>query len=449
MKILQKNQHLPCEKQFSLEKGSYLYDKSPFLDDNGVIRMEGRTKYGEFIPFELRFPIILPRRHPITTKLLEHYHQKLGHANTETVVNELRQRFCIPYLRADLKRIAQMCVRCKLNKSKPVTPRMAPLPVQRFTPYKRPFSYTGVDYFGPVTVTVGRRSEKRWIALFTCLTTRAVHLEVAHSLSAQSCIMAIRRFIYRRGSPIEFFSDNGTNFKSASKEILRNIDVECGEIFTDATTRWNFIPPSAPHMGGAWERLVRSVKAALSELDDGKKLTDEILLTTIIEAEDLVNSRPLTYLPLDSGSETALTPNQFLRGMVTAVQEQPIGQIDDAEALRDNYKRSQRLADLLWKRWLSEYLPTLNQRTKWHAETEPLVEGDVVYVTDENQRKSWIRGIVMQVFKGKDGRIRQALVRTTRGLLKRPVTKLAVLEIQNRKSGHKAEPMPMLRGGAM
>lgn len=121
--------------------------------------------------------------------------------------------------------------------------------------------------------------------------------------------MAIKRFVCRRGSPIEFFSDNGTNFKGASKEVVQHIDVECRDTFSDATTRWNFIPPSAPHMGDAWERLVRSVKAALSALDDGRKLTDEILLTTLAEAEDIVNSRPLTYLPLDSEAEAALTPN--------------------------------------------------------------------------------------------------------------------------------------------
>ncbi|XP_058820314.1 uncharacterized protein LOC131682669 [Topomyia yanbarensis] len=447
--MLMKNQQLTHTDHYRLEKDSQLYDKSPFLDDSNVIRMEGRTKNAPFVPFELRCPIILPKGHRITTLLVEYFHQKMGHANTETVVNEMRQRFCIKHLRAELKRVVKLCVRCKIRKSSPVIPRMAPLPVQRITPYKRPFSFTGIDYFGPVLVTVGRRTEKRWIALFTCLTTRAVHLEVAHSLTTQACVMAIRRFTCRRGVPLEIFSDNGTNFKGASKEVVKRIYADCDETFTDATTRWNFNPPSAPHMGGAWERLVRSVKAALSELDDGRKLTDEILLTTLAEAEDLVNSRPLTYIPIELGAEAALTPNHFLRSSVAGDVTQSVRKSDQAQALRDSYKRSQYLADQIWKRWISEYLPTLNQRSKWHDESDPVEVGDIVYIVDENSRKGWVRGIVTTVFKSKDGRIRQALVRTTKGEMKRPVAKLAVLEVRERKSGVKAEPTPVLQGGAM
>ncbi|XP_058828018.1 uncharacterized protein LOC131687937 [Topomyia yanbarensis] len=449
VKILLKNQQLSRSDRHRLEKDSELYDKSPSLDDSNVIGMEERTTNAPFIPFKLRCPIVMTKGHRITTMLVEYFHQKMGHANIQTVVNEMRQRFCIKHLRAELKRVARQCVRFRIRKTNPVIPRMAPLPVQRITPYKRPFSYTGIDYFVPVLVTVGRRTEKRWIALFTCLTTRAVHLEVAHSLTTQACVMAIRRLACRQGTPLEFFSDNGTNFKGASKEIVKRISADCEEAFTDATTRWNFNPSSAPHMSGAWERLVRSVKAALSELDDGRKLTDELLLTVLAEAEDLVNSRPLTYLPVELGMEAALTPNHFLRSSVTGDITQSVAKSNQAEALRDSYKRSQHLADLISKRWILEYLPMLNQRTKWHDESDPIEIGDVGYVVDEHNRKTWIRGVVTTVYKSTDGRIRQAAVRTTKGEFKRPVAKLAVLEVRDRKSGFKAEPTPVLRGGAM
>ena len=148
-------------------------------------------------------------------------------------MNEARQRFYIPKIRAAVLRVIKDCVWCRINKCRPASPRMAPLPIQRLTPCLRPFSYVGVDYFGPVVVTVGRRSEKRWICLLTCLATRAIHMEVAHSLSGQSCVMAIRRFICRRGAPLEFFSDNGTNFQAASKELVqevRRIDLECADV---------------------------------------------------------------------------------------------------------------------------------------------------------------------------------------------------------------------------
>ncbi|XP_062703768.1 uncharacterized protein LOC134286204 [Aedes albopictus] len=351
VRILTKNRELPRSEWQRIEKSSSLYSDSPFLDEEGILRMEGRAAQGSFLPFELRFPVILPKRHPITRKLLEYYHQQATHANAETVVNEVRQRFRIPNLRAELKAVMKACIWCRAKKCAPKIPRMAPLPLARITPGWRPFSFTGVDYCGPVTVTVGRRSEKRWVCLFTCLTTRAVHLEVAHSLTTQACLMAIRRFVCRRGKPVEFYSDNGTNFQGASKEIVRKIEGDCDEAFTDARTRWNFNPPSAPHMGGVWERLVRSVKAALTVLQDGRRLTDEVLLTTLAEAEDLVNSRPLTYAGLSPEASEALTPNHFVKGPEVAVERVP--KTDEGEALRDLYKRSQALADRLWKRWVA------------------------------------------------------------------------------------------------
>ena len=106
---------------------------------------------------------------------------------------------------------------------------MAPLPAVRLTSCVRAFTFTGLDYFGPMLVTVRRRHEKRYGALFTCLTKRAVHLELAASLSADSAIMAIRRMISRRGQPRKIFSDNGTNFRGADaelKEALKELDVE-------------------------------------------------------------------------------------------------------------------------------------------------------------------------------------------------------------------------------
>ncbi|XP_062533330.1 uncharacterized protein LOC134202319 [Armigeres subalbatus] len=324
---------------------------------------------------------------------------------------------------------------------------MAPLPAARITPGMRPFSFAGVDYCGPINVTVGRRTEKRWICLFTCLTTRAVHLDVAHNLTTQACLMAIRRFICRRGKPIEFFSDNGTNFKGASKLMVQAIDGECEDVLTDSRTRWNFNPPSAPHMGGAWERLVRSVKAALTVFNDGRRLTDEMLLTTLAEAEDLINSRPLTYMGQSADAGEALTPNHFLKGVET-ISSRGAPHTDEAEALRDSFKRTQVLADLLWKRWIVEYLPSINQRSKWYTEVQPVERGDLVYIADESARKSWIRGLVIDVFPGADGRIRQALVRTSKGEFRRPVAKLAVLEVQASKSGA-VKPLPELRGGGM
>ncbi|XP_055529042.1 uncharacterized protein LOC129721026 [Wyeomyia smithii] len=351
---------------------------------------------------------------------------------------------------AVVKKVSSACMWCKVNRNRPRVPREAPLPVQRLTPSLRPFSFVGVDYMGPFEVTVGRRREKRWIALFTCLVTRAVHLEVVHGLTTQSCLMAINRFIGRRDWPIEFLSDNGTNFQGASKELaalIKDIEFDCADEYTNAKTKWTFNPPASPHMGGVWERLVRSVKEALKSLHDGRRLTDEILQTVIVEAEDMINSRPLAYTSQESEEAEALTPNHFLRGPPSKRQDVGIPPANPSEALRDAYKRSQQLAGEMWQRWIREYVPTLNQRTKWFGETKPLKAGDLVYIVEGNNRKCWVRGIVEEPIISRDGRIRQAWVRTRTKRYKRAVANLAVLELEVGNTEPKVTSGPGLRAG--
>ena len=356
--------------------------------------MRGRLEKNKSIPFDKRFPIILGRKHDITKKIIQHYHEKYGHANRETVFNELRQKFWIPNARAAIQEVAKECVWCKVNRCVPYVPAIAPLSVKRTAANMRPFSAVGVDYLGPVEVTVGRRKEKRWIAVFTCLAIRAVHLEVVHSLTTQSCLMAFRRFACKRGMPEKVFSDNATCFRGADAAMTKatkEINKECAKKMTSSTTAWSFIPPGTPHMGGAWERMVRSVKEALRALDDGRKINDEILCTSLAEAEDMINTRPLTYIPQESAEDEAITPNHFLRGTVTDADLQVDGTVNFAAALRDVYKRSQYLANKMWERWSKEYLPSLNRRPKWFEDGKPLEAGDLV---NGNNRKNWVRGRV-------------------------------------------------------
>uniref|UniRef100_A0A182NAH7 DUF5641 domain-containing protein n=1 Tax=Anopheles dirus TaxID=7168 RepID=A0A182NAH7_9DIPT len=167
--------------------------------------------------------------------------------------------------------------------------------------------------------------------------------------------MDIRRFVCRRGSPVEIFSDNGTNFQGAN----------CATIFTDSHTKWN--PHLRPLMGGVWERMVR-VKVGLQALNDGRKLNDEILTTVQLEAEICINSGPLTYMPQNSSEKETLTPNHFLIGSSAGKKDRMGPPLDPVEALRNTYKRSMQLAKRMWDRWFKEYLPTLNQRTKWEQQ---------------------------------------------------------------------------------
>ena len=255
------------KKQIS--KSSELYTKSPFIDEFGVLRVDGRIGKAD-IPQEQKTPIILPKSSYITTLIILHYHTKYYHINHETAVNEIRQKFSISKLRSVYKTIIRKCQWCKIKKAVPQVPQIAKLPRARLALYSAPFTYTGIDFFGPIMVTVGRHREKRYGCLFTCMTIRAVHLEIVHSLTTDSCILAIRNFMAHREIPREIFSDNGTNFVGAERELREALaEVDRNEFiktFTTTTTKWNFNPPASPHMGGAWERLVRSVKNVLYKI---------------------------------------------------------------------------------------------------------------------------------------------------------------------------------------
>ena len=284
-------------------------------------------------------------------------------------------------------------------------------------------------------VTVGRSQVKRWVVLFTCLTIRAVYLEVVHSLSTESCVMAVRRFIARRGSPAEFYTDNGTCFQGANKELEKErIEVRNNTLastFTSVTTRWRFIPPAAPHMGGVWERLVRSVKVALGSVATAPRTPDdEVLGTALLEAEALINARPLTYIPLESADQEAITPNHFLLGSSNGDKVAPFGPVDNPVVLRSGWRLAQSITQAFWTRWLKVYLPVITRQGKWFEEKPGIVVGDLVLVVSGSARDQWVRGLVEEVIHGRDGRVRQAFVRTASGVLRRPAVKLAVLDVR-------------------
>jgi len=213
---------------------------------------------------------------------------------------------------------------CKNHRAKPVLPEMGVLPKFRVQGFVRAFTHTGVDYFGPMEITVGRRREKRYGVLFTCMTTRAIHLALAASVTTDSCIIAIQRMTARRGFPSEMYLDNGTNFRGADKE-LRNSMKEINEETIKLTLglkgiNWHFNPPGASHMGGCLERLIQSVKTALSITLKERAPKEEILFTLMLEAESQVNSRPLTHVSVDPNDPESLTPNHFLIGASSPAQ---------------------------------------------------------------------------------------------------------------------------------
>ncbi|KXJ68243.1 hypothetical protein RP20_CCG004852 [Aedes albopictus] len=246
--------------------------------------------------------------------------------------------------------------------------------------------------------------------------------------------MAVRRFIARRGAPQRIFSDQGTNFHGARKELIQEIagiNGKLAETFTNSNTQWILNPPAAPHMGGSWERLVRSVKTGLAVLSTSRNPDEETFGTVVAEVEAIVNSRPLTHVPLDSEDDEALTPNHFVMLSSSGVVQPAKLPITSKVSLKTNWGHAQHLLDLFWSRWIREYLPNIRGRTKWFEDSPPIKPGDLVIVVEEGMRNSWARGKVVRIYPGKDGRVRVADVQINGKVLQRPVAKLAVIQVQS------------------
>lgn len=408
----------------SADKSHPLYRVSPLLDEKMILRVDGRLPPS--FPLDVRRPIILPPDHRITELYVASMHARFLHANHSTVLNELRQRVYVPGLRNLVKTTIKKCLTCRLKNATPCQQQMGPLPPARAMTGCRPFTYCGVDYFGPMDVVILRRHEKRWVALFTCLTTRAIHMEVAHSLDANSCLMCLRNMMARRNVlPVELWSDNGTNFHATNNELGRLAD-------RFPAMKWRFNPPGAPHMGGVWERMIRTVKTCLAAVIGSKALTDETLRCALAECEWVVNSHPLTDVSLEPEDDEALTPHHFLNGGTHGhVLVAPGAEDQKAIFLRKSWRIAQQIADHFWRRFAREVVPVLNLRTKWFSRGDPLQVGDQVLMAETGQRGFWKRGRVCEVITGRDGRqVRQVRVKTADGSAIRPAVRLAKLDLE-------------------
>ena len=418
----------PDTEGYSTETSSLL-PLTPFTDDEGVLRVGGRLRNAD-IANEAKHQVILPSKHFVTDLIIRECHEISAHSGCEYVLAELRQKYWILKGRKSGKRIINSCIVCRKLKARSRPPLMGDLPAKRFGFSKPPFTYTGLDFFGPLKIKQGRARLKRWGTIFTCMTIRAVHWEVTESLETDTFINTFRRFINRRGKPTVMLSDCGTNFKGADKELKENLkdlnQQKVGNFATSNCIEWRFNPPGSPHMGGAWERLIRSVKHALKVVMKDRIFTDFQLQTLFTEMENILNQRPLTKVSDDCNDFSALTPNHFLHAGVTNNDVE----FDEMPCTRKKWQQVQLASSHFWKRWLKEYLPTLTPRKKWRNQSTNLGIGDLVIVKDDDDMSSkrWNLGRIVKVNKGKDGVVRVATVKTAKGVYTRPAVKLFPLE---------------------
>ena len=414
-----------------VQRSSRLLNLSPELDDGGeLIRVGGRLRRSEDLAYTSLHPVVLDPAHPVTRLLIQDFDSRLRHPGPERVFAEIRRTYWILRGREAVRRFQKGCTECRCWKAKPTVPRMADLPLARLRLFKPVFHSTGIDCFGPFEVKVGRRIEKRWGIIFKCLTVRAVHLDVLTSIDTDSFLMALRRFIARRGTPAELYSDQGTNFKGGERELreaFAAMSADLKRLLAPQKIVFRFNPPAAPHFGGVWEREIRSVKTALYTTVGAQPLQEEVFRTVLIEVEGILNSKPLGYVPSDVSDPDPVTPSCLLIGRPDGSLPQVVYPKEELLSRR-RWKHAQVLADHFWARFIRLYLPGLQARTKWQSSPASVTVGSVAMIVDPQlPRASWPTGRIIKVHPSPDGHIRSADVKVRDRTYTRPVARLVIL----------------------
>ncbi|KAL0861558.1 hypothetical protein ABMA27_009065 [Loxostege sticticalis] len=408
-----------------------------FLDEDGLLRIGGRLSNSD-LPFEAKHPLLLPKHDPVVDLLIDHSHIMNCHTGPGLLISILRQRFWILDARTVVRARVRKCNYCfRVNPSHP-TPMMADLPSYAEA---KAFVHTGVDYAGPLRITLTRRrgqhSQKAYICLFVCLVTKAIHIELVSELTSDAFLSAFKRFISRRGPVSCLYSDNGTNFVGAKAQLDDIFKILIDSEFQSALKQelsarrieWKMIPPRSPHFGGIWEGNIKSLKTHLHRVIGNQLLTYEELLTVLVQIECIMNSRPLTVVSSDPSPEV-ITPAHFL--MSTPLQYLPAVDLKD---VRINLVQRKQLLDSMvqsyWKKWRLEYLHTLQVRQKWTSPDRRIEVGTVVLVgQDDCPPLSWPLGVITEIHPGSDKVVRVATVKTKCGIFKRPVIKLYPIPTQ-------------------
>ncbi|XP_028261477.1 uncharacterized protein LOC114435739 [Parambassis ranga] len=404
-------QRLQHEKEVTVKDNvNRLHRLNPFLDECGILRVGGRLKHAALHPY-IKHPAILPKSSHISKLLIRHYHQQVQHQGRGMTMNELRSNgIWIVGCSQAVSSYIYKCVKCRKFRRSTENQKMADLPSERMeaTP---PFTYCGMDCFGPFYIKDGRKELKHYGLLFTCLCSRAVHIEVLDDMTSDGFINALRAFIALRGHVRQLRSDQGTNFVGARREFLDTVKEMNQECLKQLGCEFIFNTPSASHMGGIWERHIRTIRSVLASILDqsSKGLDGSSLRTYFYEIMAIINSRPLTaHLLNDPAGPQPLTPNHILTMKSSVILPPPGEFVREDLYLRKRWRRVQYLANEFWSRWKKEYLLNLQYRQKWHKTRRNARVNDIVIVRDDTApRNEWKMAKVTKVYPDKDGCVRK------------------------------------------
>ncbi|XP_058840542.1 uncharacterized protein LOC131696026 [Topomyia yanbarensis] len=409
----------------------------PFIGSDQLIRIGGRLGKANQ-QYDSKHQILLPSSHHFSTIFVRYYHEKHLHAAPQLLLNLLRLRYWITGGRSLAKLTVHKCVICVRARPKLLEQFMAELPAARITA-ARPFSVTGVDYWGPIQLKPPHRraaSIKAYVAVFVCFATKAVHLELVGDLSTAKFIEALRRFVSRRGLCAEIYSDNERNFLGAANElrqILQSKDRQqtIARDYADNRIHWHFNSPRASHFGGLWEAAIASAQKHFVRVLGTHTLAYDSMETLLAQIECCPNSRTLVPLSDESSDLEALTPGHFLTG--AALKAVPGIDVTDIPFNRlRQWQQLKKMFQQPWKRRNLEYISTLQGRTKWYNPPIHITKDQLAVIKDENSTPmSWPTGRIVELHPGDDGTSRVITLQTPNGRYTRPVSKICLLPISS------------------
>ncbi|KAI5726130.1 hypothetical protein M8J77_024237 [Diaphorina citri] len=414
---------------------------TPFTDKNQLVRVGGRLKNSP-LSFTAKHPLLLPKNSHLSVLICNHYHLYTLHGGPLMVQSIIQRRYWILSLRSLVRQCIFKCLPCYKLKAESLSPPMSNLPAVRFEQI-RAFLNVFVDYTGFFLLKESTRRNakiyKGYLAVFICMSTKAIHLEVVTDLSTSAFLAALDRFVARRGLAAKIFSDNGTNFVGAARhlkevyQLLRQSKESISDYLGQREIRWYFNPPNAPNFSGLVERAVQSCKHHIKRVIGEQSLTYEEFSTLMCRIEAVLNSRPLCGLPTSDPHDgnDYLTPAHFLVGSTLLsvpeedITSQRMNRLNRWQLIRQSLQA-------FWRRWSNEYLQTLTPRSKWNTAARELKVGEVVFVQSTmNQMSplSWPIGRVEQLIAGQDGIARVAKVRVCNGVMTRPLNKLVPMPL--------------------
>ena len=411
-------------------------------EHTGVLKCEGRVKGYR--------PTYLPGG-PLAEKLVAHVHNQIMHLGVANTMASVREGWWIPKLRARVKKTIKRCNVCKVFSTRPyeAAPTSA-LPEYR-TEGSRPFEVTGVDFAGPLSYRVGKEELGKYsIIIFTCASSRAVHLEVTRTQTADEFQKKLNAFISRRTRPRVVISDNAGVFKTTADWIraIRKSE-KLQNYLAREEIRWQFNLTRSPWWGGFYERLIKEIKKTLHKTLGRSRLSYEAMESVVMDIERNLNNRPLTYVEAE-GEEEVLTPNVIMWGR----DAYPIEYIelieDDKKKLTKMNKRLEEAKAHAWGRWKREYIHSLMEGHRLNKEggATPVVGEVVLVVGDEKNRGEWKKGKVSRLIQGKDGVVRGVILLHKGHTIERPLQLVCPLEIRgvdhsvHRQEGRRDEVQP-------